>query len=566
MPAQGQGTMNNIVIGTPRWTYYETLGGGQGASRAATGRPACTSGCRTRCNTPIEALELEYPMRVERYELLDGSGGDGRHRGGDGLVRELRVLEPATLSLLTDRRRHAPQGLEGGEPGRPGRNLVNGERGAGEDDARARRRRRRHGRDAGRRRLRENRRMTWVGQPLPRREDLPLLAGRGRFVDDIPVANPLHVAFARSPWAHAETPLGRRLGRARVARGRGRARRRRAPGLTDPFAAGITHELGYYAMAVDRARYAGEAVAAIAAESRYLAEDAAELVVADYEPLDAVVTVEDALDSAKPRAAREVGSNVVVDRTLRYGDPDGAFARADLVVTETLRWERYSSTPIETYGIVADHEPGVRADHDVGELHGADDAVAGAREGAAHARVRAARDRPEGHRRQLRDQVVALPLHGRARAARAARRAAGQVGRGPRRAPDRLEPPARPRRHARAGADEGRRDHRPARDVVDNLGAYVRAPEPATTFRPLGNYVGPYRVQNVELRLRDVVSNKVPTGPNRGYGCHQVYLETERTLDEAAVQLGLDPAEIRRRNLIPADAFPYETPSGGLYD
>ena len=79
-------------------------------------------------------------------------------------------------------------------------------------------------------------------------------------------------------------------------------------------------------MAVDRARYAGEPVAAIAAESRYLAEDAAELVVADYEPLDAVVTVEDALDPAKPVLHEEVGSNVVVDRTLRYGDPDGAFA------------------------------------------------------------------------------------------------------------------------------------------------------------------------------------------------------------------------------------------------
>src|SRR4029453_16471166 len=102
--------------------------------------------------------------------------------------------------------------------------------------------------------------------------------------------------------------------------------------------------------------------------------------------------------------------------------------------------------------------------------------------------------------------------------------------------------------------------------VVDNLGAYVRAPEPATTYRPLGNYVGPYRVRDVELHLVDVVSNKVPTGPNRGYGCQQVYLETERTLDEAAHRLGLDPAEIRRRNLIPANAFPYETPTGGVYD
>jgi N-methylhydantoinase B len=127
VPAQGQGTMNNLVIGTQRWTYYETLGGGQGASSRGDGPSGVHVGMSNTLNTPIEALELDAPLRVERYELLDGSGGDGRHRGGDGLVRAVRVLEPATLSLLTDRRRHAPQGREGGGPGRPGRNLVNGE-------------------------------------------------------------------------------------------------------------------------------------------------------------------------------------------------------------------------------------------------------------------------------------------------------------------------------------------------------------------------------------------------------------------------------------------------------
>jgi N-methylhydantoinase B len=78
-------------------------------------------------NTPIEALELEYPMRVERYEFADGTGGAGRHHGGDGIVRAVRVLEPASLSLLTDRRRHAPQGAHGGAPGRPGHNLLDSE-------------------------------------------------------------------------------------------------------------------------------------------------------------------------------------------------------------------------------------------------------------------------------------------------------------------------------------------------------------------------------------------------------------------------------------------------------
>jgi N-methylhydantoinase B len=127
VPAQGQGTMNNVVVGSSRWTYYETLGGGQGASSRGPGPSGVHVGMSNTLNTPIEALELEAPLRVERYELLDGSGGAGRHRGGDGLVRSIRVLEPATLSLLTDRRRHAPQGLHGGGPGRPGRNLLKGD-------------------------------------------------------------------------------------------------------------------------------------------------------------------------------------------------------------------------------------------------------------------------------------------------------------------------------------------------------------------------------------------------------------------------------------------------------
>jgi N-methylhydantoinase B len=127
LPAQGQGTMNNLVIGGPGWTYYETIGGGQGASAAGPGPSGVHVGMSNTLNTPIEALELEYPLRVERYELLPGSGGAGKHRGGDGVARSVRALEDASLSLLTDRRRHAPQGREGGEAGRPGENLLDGE-------------------------------------------------------------------------------------------------------------------------------------------------------------------------------------------------------------------------------------------------------------------------------------------------------------------------------------------------------------------------------------------------------------------------------------------------------
>jgi N-methylhydantoinase B len=125
VPAQGQGTMNNTIIGGPGWTYYETIGGGQGASSKGPGPSGVHVGMSNTLNTPIEAFELEYPMRVERYELLYESGGAGENRGGDGVVRSVRVLEPASLSLLTDRRRHPPRGANGGEPGAVGENLLN---------------------------------------------------------------------------------------------------------------------------------------------------------------------------------------------------------------------------------------------------------------------------------------------------------------------------------------------------------------------------------------------------------------------------------------------------------
>jgi N-methylhydantoinase B len=127
VPAAGQGTMNNLVIGGAGWTYYETIAGGQGASARGDGPSGVHVGMTNTLNTPVEALELEYPMRVERYELVDGSGGAGAHRGGDGVVRAVRVLEEASVSLLTDRRRHPPTGAAGGAPGALGRNLLNEE-------------------------------------------------------------------------------------------------------------------------------------------------------------------------------------------------------------------------------------------------------------------------------------------------------------------------------------------------------------------------------------------------------------------------------------------------------
>jgi N-methylhydantoinase B len=132
VPAQGQGTMNNVTFGgsgargTGSWTYYETIGGGQGASRGAHGPSGVHVGMSNTRNTPIEVLELEQPLRVRTYTLRSKSGGEGKWTGGEGVVREFVALAPMEVTLLTERRRHGPAGVAGGSDGAPGHNLLNG--------------------------------------------------------------------------------------------------------------------------------------------------------------------------------------------------------------------------------------------------------------------------------------------------------------------------------------------------------------------------------------------------------------------------------------------------------
>ncbi len=130
VPAQGQGTMNNVTFGGggdgEAWTYYETIGGGQGASRGANGPSAVHVGMSNTRNTPVEVLEMELPVRVRTYALRPHSGGVGKWMGGDGVVREFAALVPMEANIVTERRGHAPSGVAGGGPGVPGRNSLNG--------------------------------------------------------------------------------------------------------------------------------------------------------------------------------------------------------------------------------------------------------------------------------------------------------------------------------------------------------------------------------------------------------------------------------------------------------
>jgi N-methylhydantoinase B len=126
VPAQGQGTMNNLTLANQEFTYYETIGGGQGGCPDADGPSAIHVAMSNTLNTPVEALETEFPLRVREASLRRGSGGEGGHRGGEGIVREIEALAAMRYTLITERRRHPPRGREGGGDGATGRNLLNG--------------------------------------------------------------------------------------------------------------------------------------------------------------------------------------------------------------------------------------------------------------------------------------------------------------------------------------------------------------------------------------------------------------------------------------------------------
>ena len=132
IPAASHGSMNNLAMGyaggeAANWDYYETIGGGSGAGSRGAGASAIQTHMTNTRNTPIEVLEMQYPLRVHRYAIRRNSGGAGTQKGGDGLIREFEFLQPASITLLTERRCHPPWGLNGGQPGKPGSNQLNGQ-------------------------------------------------------------------------------------------------------------------------------------------------------------------------------------------------------------------------------------------------------------------------------------------------------------------------------------------------------------------------------------------------------------------------------------------------------
>jgi 2-furoyl-CoA dehydrogenase large subunit len=384
----------------------------------------------------------------------------------------------------------------------------------------------------------------WVGRALPRFEDEALLRGEGRFMDDIePVPHARHAAIVRSPFAHARIESIDATAALELPGVLGILTGTEVAAMSRPFPAGVENPLQYYAAASGTARYAGEPVAVVVAESRYLAEDAAELVVVDYDPLD-------------------VEELPIHERSFSYGAVEAAFDAADVVVRGRFDFPRWTGAPVECFGIIADWRGDALTAWAYFQgpftLH----SVAAAALGLAGSKLRLITPPDSGGSFGIKSSVfVYVVLIGLA---------SRKLGVPVRWTEDRLE-------HLAASAHAtGRSTELEAAFAADgellglrytvdeDVGAYVRSPEPATLYRMHGSLSGAYRVRNVTAHNRVLLTNRCPSGLNRGFGGPQLYFALERTMDRAAKQLDIDPAELRRRNLV--REFPYTTPSGGVYD
>src|SRR6516225_7580226 len=361
--------------------------------------------------------------------------------------------------------------------------------------------------------------MTYTGRDVRRLEDADLLRGAGRFADDLPVRrDTLHAAILRSPHAHAEI------------------------------------------LSVD----AQGALALPGVDCVVTAEDAREGIAVRYRPIAPVVDPEKAAEPDAPPLHPKVGSNVVSDRAFSYGDPDGAFVAAAHRVSVTTRYPRNAASPLECFVVIAEYLPGEAAYEVTANFQGpfAMHPVMAMALGVPGNRLRL-RTPPHsggsfGAKHAVFPYVVLLAL------------AARKAGRPVKWVESRLE-------HLTAATSATNRVttlsaavdrdgvvNALAWDQLEDCGAYLRAPEPATLYRMHANMTGAYRVRHLSIRNRVVLTNKMPSGLVRGFGGPQVYFALERLMQRIAATLGLDPLEVIRRNLV--EAFPHRCPAGAILD
>lgn len=408
---------------------------------------------------------------------------------------------------------------------------------------------------------------TLVGQSVARVEDATLLTGNGRYLDDLPQRKDTrHIAFLRADQAHAkiisiDTKDARALpGVVAVLTGDDVA------ALTRSMTVGVKADVEAWPMARDRVRYVGEPVAMVVAVDRYVAEDAVDLIRVEYETMPAVVDPMAALAPGAEVLHPSLGGNLISERSFRYGDPELAFSEATHRVSISVVYPRNSCTPMECYGVVAEYLPSEDMFDIAANFQGpfSIHTVIARSLGVPGNRLRLRTPPDSGGSFGVKQGVFPYVI--------LAGVAAKVAGCPVKWIEDRLEHlsasvSATNRVTTLSAAVDGTgRIQALEWDQVEDCGAHLRAPEPATLYRMHGNMTGAYAIRNVSIRNRVVLTNKTPTGLNRGFGGPQVYFALERLVHKIALELGIDRLELIRRNLVPAGAFPYRTATGALLD
>jgi aerobic carbon-monoxide dehydrogenase large subunit len=411
----------------------------------------------------------------------------------------------------------------------------------------------------------------YIGARIARREDLRFLTGRTRYVDDIRLPRTVHAAFVRSPYAHAEVQAVRTDRAIKLDGVIGTLTGEEAARLTRPIR-GDSEWPGWKGtdfpvLAWPRVHFVGQAVAVVAAVDRYVAEDAAELVEVDYHALPVVVDPEAAAEPGGPLVHQAWSDNLFLDRQGTFGDVDGAFAQADLVWQRTYRTHRHTGFPMEGRACIADYDPSTG----VLTLYSATQMPHLLRTGLADTLGLGEHDirviAPDvgggfGIKSHLFPEEVAVCV------------LSMRLGRPVKWVEDTTEHLAasiHAREHVHCVQVAVKRDGTILgikADVLVDAGAY--SVWPWTAAMEVGMAVsmipGPYRIGAYAFRARTVATNKCPLGPYRGVARSSAAFTIERAMDEIARELELDPVEIRLKNYVPDDAYPYTSVTGFIYD
>ncbi|MCC6177650.1 MAG: xanthine dehydrogenase family protein [Chloroflexi bacterium] len=406
---------------------------------------------------------------------------------------------------------------------------------------------------------------TWVGKSVKRREDPKILAGRGTYVDDVSLPGMLYAAVLRSPHAHAritriDTSEALKVpGVVAVLTGQDAAR------YVDPMAAFCAEPVPQHAIAVEKVRFVGEAVAAVAATSRYAAEDACQRIEVEYDELPPLSDPFAAMQPGAPKLHDTLDSNIVFERTLSFGDVEGDFARADRVISRRLRWHRMSAQPIETAGAVASYDPftGQMTVWSNTNMYSyipwafaqmlwipnnrlkIVPCLVGGSFGSKHVLskcfiVAGALSKATGRPvKFMEDRVDNLAAN-------------DNVG------PDRFY-------DAELAVTNDGEMLSLRLQIVDDYGAYFQFAA-GQHGNALSQPTGPYRIKSLEYGIKAVLTNKVQQGFFRGAGADPGNFAIERLVDAAADDLGIDRVELRRKNFIRPEEFPYKIPTGNVYD